>query len=222
MTRVDAFPLQVRLYGLLGLLGIVVFMTSLIVLHRVSNDIDWVRDYVSNLANEPYGWLFVGGGFVHGLGNLAVSLGLRRALQPERLRTWAVVLLGLAAVGILVATLFPIDPPGQGRSITGRIHLAAASATFLLELAALFVFSVVFGRQHRWQRHRAVSMALSVTAAIALTVFFLAILVDMARGLAERTALLAFLLWEIWICFQLIRPAGKLGAGQIKTETESP
>jgi len=210
---VGAFPWQVRFYGLLGLIGIVVFMTSLIVLHRVSSDIDWVRDFVSNLANEPYGWLFAGGGFVHGLGNLAVSLGLRRALQPERLRAWAVVLLGLAAVGILVATLFPIDPPGQLRSITGRVHLAAASATFMLELAALFVFSVVFGRQRRWQRHRAASMALSVTAAIALAIFFLAIQVDVAPGLAERTALLVFLVWEIWICFQLIRPAGKLGPG---------
>lgn len=205
-NKAELFPWPVRLSGILGLLGIAVFIFSLILLHQVSNDIDWLRDFVSNLANEPYGWLFVGGGFIHGLGNLAVSFGLHRALRPERLREWAVILLGLAAVGILVATMFPIDPQGQERSITGRVHLAAASATFMFELGALFVFSVIFGRQRRWQHHHVVSVALSVTGAIALAVFFLAIQVDVAPGLAERAALSVFLIWEVWICIQLIRP----------------
>lgn len=206
-NKAEYFPWPARLSAILGLLGIAVFIFSLILLHQVSNDIDWLRDFVSNLANEPYGWLFIGGGFIHGLGNLAVSFGLHRALRPERLREWAVILLGLAAVGILVATIFPIDPQGQERSITGRIHLAAASATFMLELGSLFVFSVIFGRQRRWQAHQVVSMTLSVTAAIALAVFFLAIQVDVAPGLAERAALSVFLVWEVWICIQLIRPA---------------
>jgi len=197
----------VRCYGLLGLLGVAVFVSSLIVLHlMMSTGIDWMRDYVSNLANEPLGWVFVVGAFVHGWGNLALGLGLRGALRPGWLRTWAVLLFGLAAVGILLAALFPVDPIGQIPSMTGRIHRAAASATFMLELAALFVFSVAFGHHHRWRRQQAVSLVLSVSAAVAMTAFIIAIQVDVAPGLAERVALAILLAWELWAIFQLLRP----------------
>ncbi len=207
MRRESAFPWPVRLYGLLGLLGVVVFVSSLIVLHLMSTGIDWMRHYVSNLANEPLGWVFVGGAFVHGWGNLALALGLRGALHPGRLRTWAVLLFGLAAVGILLAALFPVDPPDQIPSTTGQVHRAVASATFVLELAALFVFSVAFSHHRRWRRQQAVSLVLSVSAAVAMTAFIIAIQVDVAPGLAERAALVVLLAWEIWAIFQLIRPA---------------
>ena len=204
MRRAHAFPWPVRAYGLLGLLGMATFMSSLIVLHLTSNDIDWTRGYVSNLANEPLSWVFTTGAFVHGLGNLALARGLRGALHPGRLRSWAVLLFGLAAVGILLAALFPIDPPDQAPSTTGIVHRAIASATFALELAAVFVFSAAFRRHRRWHRQQAVSLVLSVSAAIALTMFIIAIQVDVAPGLAERMALAILLVWELWISFQLI------------------
>jgi len=137
----------------------------------MGTDIDWMRDYVSDLANKPLGWLFIAGTFVHGWGNLALAAGLRGALRPGRLRTWAVLLFALAAVGILLASQFPIDPPDQITSTTGIAHRAFASATFSLELAAVFVFSAAFRHQRRWHRQQAVSLALSVSAAIVMTAF---------------------------------------------------
>jgi len=175
---------------MLGLLGLVAFMSSIIVLHLTSNGIDWMHQYVSNLANQPLGWIFVAGTFVHGLGNLALTLGLRDALRPGPVRTWAVLFFGLAAAGILLAALFPTDFPNQVASMTGRIHRSVASASFALELAALFIFTAAFRRQRRWRRQRAVSVALSVGAAVALTVFVIAIQVDVVPGLAERFALI--------------------------------
>ncbi len=207
MSTETTIPSSLRRYGLLGLLGVLVLMTSLIVLHLKNTGFDWMRDYVSDMANEPLGWLFVGAVLVHGLGNLALTLGLRGALHPGRLRTWAVVLFGLSAVGMLLTGLFPVDPPGQAASLTGRIHRSAAGAAFVLELGALFVFSAAFARHPRWRRHRAVSLVLSVSAAVAVTAFAIAILVSIAPGLMERTALAVFLAWELWVSFQLIRPA---------------
>jgi hypothetical membrane protein len=205
-TGENVFPQSVRRYGLLGLFGVLVFLSSLIVVHLTSPGIDWARDYVSNLANEPLGWVFVSSVFVHGWGNLALTLGLRRALRPGRLRNWAVTLFGLAAVGILLAALFPIDPPDQAPTTIGRLHRTFASATFMLELAAVFVFSIVFRHDRRWHRQQAVSMVLSVAAAIAVMAFVIAIQIDLAPGLAERVALAILLGWEIRACIQLIRP----------------
>ncbi len=206
MVRENAFPQSVRRYGLLGLLGVVAFLSSLIVVHLTSPQIDWMRDYVSNLANEPFGLVFVGSVFVHGWGNLAIALGLRGALRPGRLRNRAVLLFGFAAVGILLAALFPIDPPGHTPTTIGRLHRTFASATFMLELAAVFVFSIVFRHDRRWHRQQSVSMVLSTTAAIALMAFVIAIQIDLAPGLAERVALAVLLVWEILVCIQLIRP----------------
>lgn len=200
-----AFPWPVRRFALLGLSGVAVFGASIIVLHLTGSGVDWTRDYVSNLANQPLGWVFMAGAFVHGWGNLALTLGLRGALRPGRLRSWAVLLFGLAAVGILLTALFPIEAHGQTPGVSGQIHRAAASAAFALELAALFVFSAAFGRQRVWRRQRAFSLALSVIAAVALTAFVIAIQLEMASGLAERVALAIFLVWEIWASVQLIR-----------------
>jgi len=201
-----AFPRSVRRFGKLGLLGLLVFGSSIIVLHLIGSDIDLTGHYVSNLANMPFGWIFMSGAFVHGWGNLALTKGLHGALQPGRLRTWGVLLFGLAAVGLLVAALFPIDPPGQVPSLTGGIHHSAASASFVFELFALFIFSAAFGRHRRWRRQRAVSLVLSVGAAMALTGFIISMELDIVPGLTERVALAVFMAWEIWASAQLIRP----------------
>ncbi len=205
MIRENIFPRSVRIYGLLGLLGVVVLITSLVIVHSKITNFDWMNEYVSNLVNEPLGWIFIIGTLVHGCGNLALTMGLRGALRPGRLRTWATLIFGLAAFGILLAALFPIDAPDSALSLTGGIHRAVASATFTLELAAFFIFTLEFRRDRRWHRHQAVSLVLSISAAIAMMMFVIAIQVEVAPGLAERIALAIFLAWELWVCFQLIR-----------------
>ncbi len=209
MNKENAFPGSVRLFGFLGLLGVLAFSSSLIVVHGMGTGIDWVRDYVSNMANEPLSWVFVTGAFIHGWGNLALTFGLRGALRPGPLRTWATLLFGLAAVGILLASMFPVDPPDQTPTITGMIHRAVASTTFISELAALFVFTMAFRRNRRWHQQQTFSLILSVSAAVAMMLFIIAMQIDIAAGLAERIALVILLVWEIWACFQLIRPGKK-------------
>ena len=93
---------RTRVYGLAGLLGAAVFTASLIVLHLTHTEVDWAQDYVSRFANGPLGWVFASSALVHGVGNLALTLGLRRSLDPGPLRAWAVALFGAAAAGIVV------------------------------------------------------------------------------------------------------------------------
>jgi len=201
------FSWSVRRYALLGLFGLLAFVLSLIVVHLMDSGYDWMRDYVSNLANRPLGWVFISGAVMHGWGNLALAQALRGSLSRGNLRTWAALLFSLAAVGILLAALFPVDPPQQLPTISGRIHRSAASATFIFELAALFVFSVAFGRHHLWRHQRVTSMVLSVSAAVAMVMFIIALHTNVAPGLAERVALSVLLVWEVWVCYHLILPS---------------
>lgn len=214
VAHVSPIAPQVRRYGWLAAIGLSTFLASLVLLHLGSPGISWTNDYVSNLANEPHGWLFGFGTFVHGWGNLALALGLRRTLRPGRLRTWGVLLFVLAALGVLLTALFPIDPAGQLVTTSGRIHRAVASGAFVFELAALFVFSLVFAlsRCHHWQKRKSASLLMAVIAALAVSWFVIANQIGVMPGLAERAALLAFMYWEIWVIAQLVRwQAGSKG-----------
>jgi len=198
---------QPRIFGLAGLLGASVFAGSLILLHLTHTDINWTRHYVSDFTNGRLGWVFVLGAVVHGFGNLGLSLGLRQSLDPGSLRAWAFLLFGLAAAGIMVAALFPIDPVGRYPTLVGLVHRVATIATFPLELVALFLFSAAFARHPRWRRRRVTSFVLSTVAAVGLAGFLLAFVLNRMAGLAERLALASFLAWELWVSLQLARSA---------------
>ncbi len=196
-----------RIFGLAGLLGASLFAASLIVLHLVRTDIDWTRHYVSNFVNGRFGWIFVFGAIAHGAGNLGLTLGLHKSLDPDPRRAGAVLLFGLAATGFIVAALFPIDPVGRSPTAVGFVHRVVVNVVFPLELAALFLFSAAFARHPRWRRRQRTSLVLSTLAAVASTGFLLAVLLNRLPGLAERLALASFLAWELWVSLQLARSA---------------
>lgn len=197
-------PLRPVTFGLAGLLGALLFATALAVLHLVRTDVDWTRRYVSDFANGRLGWVFVAAAVTHGFGNLALDLGLRRSLDRSLLSTGAVVLFGLASAGIVVAALFPIDPSGQSATLAGFVHRAVATASFPLELVALFLFSAAFAGEPRWRGCRKPSFALATITAAALAGFLLAVVLNRMPGLAERLALASFLAWELWAAGQLV------------------
>lgn len=205
---------QVRVFGLAGLLGASLLAASLILLHLVRTDVDWTRHYVSDFANGRLGWIFVVGTLAHGAGNLGLTLGLHKSLDPGPRRAWAVFFFSLAIAGIMVAALFPIEPAGRPPTPVGLVHRTAATASFPLELVALFLFSAAFARHPRWRRRKAVSLVLSTVAAAEMAGFFLAVFLSRLPGLAERFALASFLAWELWASVQLARSASGVGVAR--------
>lgn len=195
----------VKVSGLAGFLGGILFVTALIVLHIAGPAIDWTRHYVSEFANGPLGWLFVSATVVHGLGNLALDFGLRRTLAPGPLRTGAVLLFAFAAAGIVVAALFRTDPGGQALTLFGLTHRVVAATAFPVELVALLLFSRAFASSPYWRRRAGWSFAGSVIAMLATAGLLMAVLVDHLPGLAERLALASFMLWELSASVALLR-----------------
>lgn len=207
---------RLTVYGLIGLIGVAVFTSSLVILHMAGTDIDWTRHYVSSFANGPLGWVFVWGALVHGVGNLALTLGLRRSLDPSPLRASAVVLLGLAAGGISVVALVPVDSAGSSLTLPGLAHRVALSVSLPVELVALFLFSIAFRRNRRWRRHSGRSFVFSTIAAAALSGFLLAVLLNQAPAVAERLALASVMAWEFWAAFHVVRHAPVLELGALR------
>ena len=193
------------LAGVVGMLGVAQFSTSLVVLHVARLDIDWRHHYVSNFASGSFAWLFVSAALIHGFGNLVFGLGLGSALGPVRFRASAVALFALAAVGIVLAGVFATDPPGASPTVTGLAHSFVVSVSFPSELIALFLFSLAFARQPQWRCHGMPSFVMSAIAGAALIGLILAARLGRAPALAERVVLGCFLAWEFWAAFRLSR-----------------
>lgn len=202
-----------KVSGIAGLLGAALFTGSVVVLHVARGDIDWQQDYVSHFAHGRLGWLFIWGAVVHGLGNLALGQGLRGSLADGRLRASAVFFFGIAAGGVLLAGLLPIDPIETQPTFAGQMHRGVVCVAFLSELVALFCFSVAFGRNPGWRRRSRTSFVLSAMATLALAGFLAALVLHRMLGMAERGALTTFMVWEFWIALCLIRsPSGACDA----------
>jgi hypothetical membrane protein len=193
------------LYGVAGICGVMAFVSAIIALQLFGPEIDWTRHYVSDFANGPLGSLFVAAAAVHGLGNLALSVGLRRSLGPGALHTAGVLLFGLAALGILAAAFFPTDSGGAARTLPGLVHRVATLASFPVELISLLLISASFTGSAHWRRLAGLSFAWSAIAAATLVWLFLAVLWNKMPGLAERVALAAFLVWEFGASCSLAR-----------------
>lgn len=197
---------SVRTLGRAGLIGATAFAGSLTLLHLAATGaIDWPRHYVSDFANEPFGWIFVLGALVHGAGNLCLTLGLYRCLGRGWPRNGAVALFGLAATGVVIAGVFPTDPGGTATSLVGRVHFAATALSFPVELVALLLFAAAFRRHPRWRHRTGTSQRLTLVAGVGLAGFFVAVWLDQLPGLAERFALAGFLVWEFWAAAILAR-----------------
>lgn len=155
---------RARLYGAAGLFGVSAFLLSLFVLHLLGPKVDVTRHYVSEFANGPIGWLFIGAAAVHGTGNLALSVGLRRSLGGSGIAASAAMLFGVAATGIIIAAFFPTDGTGQARTAVGEVHRLATMTSFAIELFALFLFSAAFLASAVWRSLAALSFTWSAIA----------------------------------------------------------
>lgn len=196
---------SVRLAGWVGFVAAALFLLSIATLQALRPDITWTTHYVSDFVNGPAGWLFVVATLVHGIGNFALAIGIGKSLQSVELGQGASALLAMSAIGILVAALFRTDPANASITWVGFVHGSAVTASFLLELAALFLLSMTFRRSPLWRLHARTSFGLAVAATAGLVAFVVLRELNQLQGLGERAALLAFMTWELWASFRLTR-----------------
>jgi hypothetical membrane protein len=193
------------LLGGLGFAGALFFLLSIAILHVVRTDVDWTTHYVSDFVNGPMGWLFAASALLHGFGNMSLGLGLGSSLGANKVGPWASGLLVISATGILIAALFPTDPADSAITWVGLVHGAAVTASFILELAALFLFAIAFSLSRRWKPFAGLLLVLAVVAAAGLSFFMFLLVIGELPGLGERVALTAFAAWELWASFRLLR-----------------
>lgn len=174
---------------------------------------DVTRHAWSLLSNGDLGWIQITNFVLTGLMTIAGSVGLRRALNPGRGRTWAPLLVGAYGASLIGAGIFTADPaPGfpVGAPATttiswhGMLHFMIGGVGFACLIAACFVLAGRFASAGK----AGLAWFSRVTGVV-----FLAGFVGIASGsqgptvLAFVAAVIVVWTWMSSVCVSLYRTA---------------
>lgn len=184
-------------FSIMGATGAIFYFVVFVILHFLNQDISPVTNYVSEYAIGSYGNLFRISLFVHGLSNIFTSAALAYYFRQSRAGVSGAILFGVASFGMILGAIFSMDPSGALRSTAGTIHQLAAFGSFLVETVALALFGSIFKNIPAWKSFGTVTMSIVVVNIILLSWLIVSIATKGMLGIAERGAILTFLLWEI-------------------------
>jgi uncharacterized protein DUF998 len=177
-----------------ALVGVGYFALVLIALHFLRTDYNPIKQPTSEYAVGPYGSLMTSAFVGMSVGSLALALGLSQGLpRPARSRI-GLVLLGIWAVGVVIAAIFPIDLEGAPETTAGTIHRINGPLAFFSLAVAANLISRGFGHDERWRPFHRLAQVL----ALIMLVEFVAVAI--ARnfglgGLAQRIFIVTFVVW---------------------------
>jgi hypothetical protein len=182
--------------ALISIGGILYFVGAVAILHILRPELNPVTHAVSNYAIGPFGWLMTAAFFILALSEFALTLGLARSLTASKSAAIGVLLLNLAAAGMVVTGIFPGDvksphPPG---TLPSLIHWIGAGISFLSLLIATFLFAHCFKTETRWQSFQCSACVVSVMIVVALVAFGILTLIGWV-GVGERVYIAANVLW---------------------------
>jgi hypothetical protein len=186
-----------------ALAGTACFVASALLLPLFS-EYTLARDYISELAIGRFGFVQTIAFLAFGLGSLALAAGIRRATRGSWGSLVGSVLFGLFGVGVLIDAFFPIDRGGdRPQTMTGTVHILAASLAFVCAVLAMFVLTRTFKRNARWRSYWRLSLVLAL---VALVAFFLPS--GQWAGISQRIFVGVVIAWMILAALRLRSIAG--------------
>jgi bacteriorhodopsin len=187
---------QMARVATIALVGVAYFAVIIVVLHFLRPELNPISSPTSEYAVGRYGFLMTSAFFSMSLGSFALLIGLYRGISQRARSGIGLVLLGIWAVGVLIAMSFPIDPEGAPQTISGTIHRINGPLAFLSLTAGTILVSRRFKQDGLWRPiHRtAVILSLVMLAAFIATFLNIATASGFA-GLCQRIFLVAFVTW---------------------------
>jgi hypothetical membrane protein len=207
-----------RLPGALAIAGPVAFTVAWLIAWAAQDSYSPRREDMSALAaiDARHPWIMMIGFLALAVGLLALAAGLRGAQFQGRGARIAMVLIGLAGIGVLIAGLARNDCSSQLPACKALVdagdvswHHSVHDAVSGLVFLALVVAELALGRSFRshagWQDLWLYSVVSGVLT-LALLVAFASEASESSNGLIQRIFLAVPMLWMVTLGWRLLNP----------------
>ena len=190
-----------RTAALVSIAASAYFLVAAIAAQAFNPQYDFYRDYISDYAVGPLGWIYGSAFWASCVGCIALALALRQSVPPAALSRVGVVLLGVVGLTYAVDYVFPTDilPPGAPpKTLIGLIHLLDALVGWVLFVISALLLSRPLGNAAYWKPWRA-ALTGRAWLSLALLIALVAVVVSRAPfgGLAEKAFILERNVWAL-------------------------
>ncbi len=214
----------VRRFEVLGTLAIataIYELSVLVAMHFLAPEVDPIRAPGSAYVLGPYGALVTTIYFTGSVGSVALGYGLKEAMPQVRLVRAGWLLFLVAALGRLLAGLFPMDFPPPIRTTSGLLHAFGGGIGFPLGTIGIFLFSLGFRRDRHWRPVSGLTLALAAAILCALLLGILSLITLGFAGYMQRVLVVLQLAWSIVVGLHLRRFARIAGSSLAARQHES-
>ena len=152
----------------IALIGISYFVVIIVALHFLRNDLNPISNPTSQYAVGRYGFLMTTAFFSMSVASFSLLIGLYKGISKPAQSRIGLILLGIWAVGVLVAMLFPINPEGTEATTTSIIHRINGPLVFLSLSVGATLVSRGFRKDKNWRPFYRTALSLSSTMLLLL------------------------------------------------------
>jgi hypothetical protein len=189
-------PRSVRYPAYLVLVALAYYVVAVVALHLLEPGLDPLVRPISAYLRTDHAVTATSTFFALAVALGALSVGLYRMRFRGRLPVVGLGLLGLAAVGVVIAGLFPRPP----------LHVVGGLMTIPPTLVAVLMMSATFRRAPGWEASASPLLYLGLLV-VALFVFAVAVLerLDLG-GLGQRLFFAALFTWMAMVAWRIASP----------------
>lgn len=186
-----------------SILATLYFVAAAIATNVLSSQYDMARDYISDYAVGPWGWIYGSAFWASCIGCLALAVSLAQLVSSIALSRIGLVLLVFAGLTYAIDFLFPTDilPPGAPpTTIVGTIHLVSALFGWVLFTVGAILLSSRLRRDDYWKRWHMALTSLAWLSALLLVVL-VAVVVSRVPfgGVAEKVFIFDRNIWMLLV-----------------------
>jgi hypothetical protein len=192
---------QVRLLGLIAVVGVTVFVLVCGAAQFLRADLDWMRAPLSYYLVGPGGAVVKSAYFAFSVSLAAIGLGFYRVLTPAGRSAAPLLLFIVAALALSVTALCDTATGNGDPSLHAFVHNIAAATTFHCVTVAMLLQSRRLRGDAQWRQKFPFAAGLGAVAFVALWIYALNHTVP--RGLMQKTVIVLILAWlgcaSLWL-----------------------